>query len=238
MDERLLEILLNAFPKILLACIQVTIPLTLLVFALSLVWGFLLALVQVMEIPVLKQLSRVYVWIFRGTPLLVQLYIIFFGLPSIGITLDAFPSAVIAFSLNSAAYNSETIRSAILSVPRGQTEAGYMVGLSYRQIMVRIILPQASRVAFPTLFNSFISLTKETSLAASITVIELFKTAQQIASVYFEPFALYCEAAVVYLMLNTLLTILQAFLEKKLSWDPDKKKKRIKNPFRKENVNA
>lgn len=225
MSERLLNILVESFPKLLQSCIKMTIPLTLIVFTLSLVLGFFIALVQILNIKGLKQIARVYVWIFRGTPLLVQLYIVFFGLPSLGITLDAFPSAVIAFSLNSAAYNSETIRSAILSVPEGQTEAGYMVGLSYWQIMRRIVLPQAARVAFPTLFNSFISLTKDSSLAASITVVEMFKTAQQVAAVYFEPFALYCEAAVIYLMLNTFLTLLQSYLEKKLAWSASGEKK-------------
>ncbi|MCH5170552.1 MAG: amino acid ABC transporter permease [Oscillospiraceae bacterium] len=236
MSERLLGILTDSFPKLLLSCLKVTIPLTVIIFLLSLVLGFLLALVQILNIKGLKQLARVYIWIFRGTPLLVQLYIVFFGLPSIGITLDAFTSAVIAFSLNSAAYNSETIRSAILSVPQGQIEAGYMVGLSYRQIMMRIVLPQAARVAFPTLFNSFIGLTKDTSLAASITVVELFKSAQQVAAVYFEPFALYCEAAVVYLMLNTLLTFLQSYLEKKLEWKPQTKRKWFRIPFTKEKL--
>ncbi|MCM1271862.1 MAG: amino acid ABC transporter permease [Ruminococcus flavefaciens] len=227
MSERLLDILLSSLPKLLLACLKATIPLTVIIFAVSLVFGFLLALVQIMDIKGLKQFARIYIWIFRGTPLLVQLYIIFFGLPSIGITLDAFPAAVIAFSLNNAAYNSETIRSAILSVPQGQTEAGYMVGLNYRQIMMRIVLPQAARVAFPTLSNSVISLTKDTSLVASITVVELFKTAQRIASVYFEPFALYCEVALIYLLLNTLLTFLQSYLEKKLAWKPVERKKRF-----------
>ncbi len=224
MSERLLNILVESFPKLLRSCLEMTIPLTLIVFILSLVLGFFIALVQVLNIRGLKQIARFYVWIFRGTPLLVQLYIVFFGLPSLGITLNAFPSAVIAFSLNSAAYNSETIRSAILSVPRGQSEAGCMVGLSYWQIMLRIVLPQAARVAFPTLFNSFISLTKDSSLAASITVVEMFKTAQQVAAVYFEPFALYCEAAVIYLALNTLLTFLQSYLEKKLSWNTQGKR--------------
>ncbi len=228
MSERLLDILTSSFPKLLLACIKVTIPLTAIVFALSLILGFLLALVQILDIKVLKQLARVYIWIFRGTPLLVQLYIVFFGLPSIGITLDAFPAAIIAFSLNSAAYNAETIRSAIMSVPAGQLEAGYMVGLGYGQIMRRIVLPQAARVAFPTLSNSVISLTKDTSLVASITVVELFKTAQQIAAVYFEPFALYCEAALIYLLLNTLLTFLQSYLEKRLVWKYSAEKKRRK----------
>ncbi|MCH5324212.1 MAG: amino acid ABC transporter permease [Eubacterium sp.] len=226
MSERLFGILTESFPKILMACIQVTIPLTLLVFSIGLILGFFLALVQVANVPVLRRAARVYVWLFRGTPLLVQLYIVFFGLPSIGITLDAFPSALIAFSLNNAAYTSETVRAALLSVPQGQTEAGYMVGLSYGQIMRRIVIPQAARVAFPTLSNSLISLTKDTSLAAAITVVELFKTAQQVAAVYFEPFALYCEAALVYLMLNTLLTLLQSFLEKKINPTSAKKTRR------------
>ena len=142
----------------------------------------------------------------------------FFGLPSLGIMLDAFPSAVIAFSLNLAAYNAEVIRSAILAVPAGQTEAALMVGLSYPQLMAKIVLPQAGRIAFPPLFNSLIGLTKDTSLASSITLIEMFSVAQQVAARYYEPFALYCEAAVIYLLICTLLTWLQATVEKKLTW--------------------
>ena len=222
MTQRLLDILVSSFPRLVLYCVQVTIPLTVCIYILSLVLGFLLALIQIQKIPVLKQLARVYVWVFRGTPLIVQMYIIFFGLPSLGITLDAFPSAVIAFSLNYAAYMSETIRAAIQSVPEGQWEAGYMIGLSSGQIMLRVILPQAARVAFPTLFSTLIGLTKDSSLAASITVVEMFKAAQQIASRTFEPFALYCEAAFVYLMLNTVLTLLQSVLEKRLAWKQPK----------------
>ena len=182
MTERLAEILISSFPRLVLYCFKATIPLTVCIYALSLVLAFALALIQVQNVRILKQLARVYVWVFRGTPLIVQMYIIFFGLPSLGITLDAFPSAVIAFSLNYAAYMSETIRAAIQSVPEGQWEAGYMIGLSSGQIMMRVILPQAARVAFPTLFSSLIGLTKDSSLAASITVVEMFKTAQQIAA--------------------------------------------------------
>ena len=222
MNERLWGILINSFPRLLLYLVKVTIPLTVSIFAISVVLAFILAIVQVLNIKGLKQLTRVYVWIFRGTPLIVQMYIIFYGLPSLGITLPAFPSAVIAFSLNYAAYMSETIRAAILSVPEGQIEAGYMIGLTYGQIMRRIVIPQAARVAFPTMFGSLIGLTKDSSLAASITVVEMFKTAQQIASKYFEPFALYCEAALIYLMLNTLLTFLQSFLERRLAWKQPK----------------
>jgi len=218
MSERLLGILVNALPKLLLYCVKVTIPLTVCIYIVSLILALVLALIQVREIPVLKQLTRVYVWLFRGTPLIVQMYIIFFGLPSIGITLNAFPAAVIAFSLNYAAYMSETIRAALQSVPVGQTEAGYMIGLTHSQIMLKVVFPQAARVAFPTLFGSLIGLTKDSSLAASITVVEMFKTAQQIASKNFEPFAMYCEVALIYLLLNTVLTLIQRSLEKKLAW--------------------
>ena len=216
MTERLAEILISSFPRLVLYCFKATIPLTVCIYALSLVLAFALALIQVQNVRILKQLARVYVWVFRGTPLIVQMYIIFFGLPSLGITLDAFPSAVIAFSLNYAAYMSETIRAAIQSVPEGQWEAGYMIGLSSGQIMMRVILP------FPTLFSSLIGLTKDSSLAASITVVEVFKTAQQIAARTFEPFALYCEVALVYLLLNTVLTLLQGVLEKRLAWNTPK----------------
>lgn len=218
MTSRILEILLSSLPKLLLYCVKVTIPLTLCVYVLSLILALVLALIQVLNVRGLKQLVRLYVWLFRGTPLIVQMYIIFFGLPSLGVTLDAFPSAVIAFSLNYAAYMSETIRAAIESVPVGQIEAGYMIGLNYPQIMGRILLPQAAKVAFPTLFGTLIGLTKDSSLAASITVVEMFKVAQQIAATNFEPFALYCEVALIYLLLNTVLSALQSFLEKKFSW--------------------
>ncbi|WP_455499922.1 amino acid ABC transporter permease [Gemmiger sp.] len=218
MSERLWGILVSSLPQLVEYCIKVTIPLTACIYLLSLALALVLALLQVQRVPVLRQLARVYVWVFRGTPLIVQLYIIFFGLPSLGIVLNAFPAAVIAFSLNYAAYMSETVRAAILAVPEGQTEAGYMIGLSSGQVMRRIVLPQAARVAFPTLFGSLIGLTKDSSLAASITVVEMFKTAQQIAARTFEPFALYCEVALVYLALNTILTLLQSFLEKKLAW--------------------
>ena len=218
MSERLWEILASSLPQLISYCVKVTIPLTVCIYVLSFVLAMVLALLQVQRVPVLRQLARVYVWAFRGIPLIALLYLIFFGLPSIGIVLAAFPAAVLAFSLNYAAYMSETIRASILSVPVGQREAGYAVGLSSAQIMRRIVLPQAMRVAFPTMFGILISLTKDSALAASITVVEMFKTAQQIAARTFEPFALYCEVALIYLALSTILTILQRILEKKVSW--------------------
>lgn len=216
MNERLIGILVSSFLKILVPGIKVTIPLTILSFALSFVLGLILAIVQVANIKILKQVAFIYIWIFRGTPLIVQLFIIFFGFPSIGIMIDAFPAAVLAFGLNLAAYNAEVFRSAILAIPEGQLEAAYMIGLSYPQAMARVVLPQSFPIAFPSLFNNLISLLKDTSLASSITVIELFTSAQQIAARTYEPFALYLEAAFIYLIFSTLLTMLQSYLEKKL----------------------
>ncbi len=218
MSERLWQILASSFPQLISYCVRVTIPLTVCIYILSFALALVLALLQVQRVPVLRQLARIYVWVFRGIPLIALLYLIFFGLPSVGIVLAAFPAAVLAFSLNYAAYMSETIRASILSVPVGQTEAGYTVGLNSAQIMRRIVLPQAMRVAFPTLFGTLISLTKDSALAASITVVEMFKTAQQIAARTFEPFALYCEVALIYLALGTILTIVQRILEKKVRW--------------------
>ena len=218
MSERLAGLLADSFTKILIPGIRVTIPLTIASFALGLVIAMTLALVQVAKVPVLSRIARIYIWIFRGTPLLVQLFIIFFGLPSIGIMLDAFPAAVIAFGMNSGAYNAEVLRSAILAVPAGQSEAAALIGMTYPQTMFHIVLPQAFPIAFPSLFNSLIGLVKDTSLASSITVIELFTAAQQIAARTFEPFALYMEAAVIYLIFCTLLTWLQGVLEGKLVW--------------------
>lgn len=217
MTDRLWQLLLDSFFQILVPGLVVTIPLTILSFAFGLVIAIGTALVQIANLPVLKQLARFYIWVVRGTPLLVQLYVIFYGLPSLGLVLDAFPSAVLVFSFNTGAYAAETIRASIESVPKGQLEAGYSVGMSFAQAMRRIILPQAFRVAFPPLSNTLIGLVKDTSLAANITVLEMFMATQQIAARTYEPFALYCEVALVYLLFSSILTKLQAYGEKKLA---------------------
>ncbi|HEM3332328.1 TPA: amino acid ABC transporter permease [Streptococcus suis] len=217
MTERVWQLLLDSFSQILVPGLLVTIPLTILSFTFGLLIAIGTALVQIAQIPILKQVARFYIWVVRGTPLLVQLYVIFFGLPSLGIVLDAFPSAVLVFSVNTGAYAAETIRASIESVPKGQLEAGYSVGMSFVQTMRRIILPQAFRVAFPPLSNTLIGLVKDTSLAANITVLEMFMATQQIAARTYEPFALYCEVALVYLLFSTILTKLQAYGEKKLA---------------------
>ena len=154
MSERLISILIDSFPKILVPGLLMTIPLTIISFSLALVIAVIVAMIQFANIKILKTICRFYIWIIRGTPLLVQLFVIFYGLPSIGILLEPFPAAVIVFSINEGAYCAETIRSSLESIPKGQIEAGYCVGMTYLQIMRRIVLPQALKTAFPPLSNS------------------------------------------------------------------------------------
>ena len=217
MSERLWNILTESFGKILLSGLTVTIPLTILSFALAMVIAVAAALVQFANVRGLKQLARFYIWVIRGTPLLVQLFIIFYGLPSVGVTIDAFPSAVLVFAINTGAYCAETMRAALEAVPKGQIEAGYCVGMNYVQIMWRIVLPQAFRTAFPPLSNSLIGLVKDTSLAANITVVEMFMATQRIVARTYEAFALYVEVGLIYLIFSTILTRLQAMGEKRLN---------------------
>lgn len=217
MDERLVQILIDSFSKILLPGIMVTIPLTVISFSIAMIIAIIVAMIQFAKIPVLRQIARFYIWIVRGTPLLVQLYVVFFGLPKLGVIIDPFPCAVLVFSINEGAYCAETMRAALESVSVGQIEAGYCVGLSYLQIMRRIVLPQALRTAFPPLSNSLIGMVKDTSLAANITVAEMFMATQRIVARTYEPLALYIEVALIYLFFSTVLTRLQNVGEKKLN---------------------
>ncbi|MCH3962497.1 MAG: amino acid ABC transporter permease [Solobacterium sp.] len=212
------QLMLDSFPQIFMAGLTMTIPLTIISFSLALIIAILAALVQYAEIPVLRQICRFYIWIIRGTPLLVQLFVVFYGFPSIGIHTDPFWSAVAVFAVNEGAYCAETIRGCLESVPAGQMEAGYCVGLNYWQIMRHIVLPQAIRTAFPALSNSLISMLKDTSLASNITVMEMFFQTQRIAGRNYRFMAMYLTVAAVYLIFSTILTWLQRWGEKKLNF--------------------
>ena len=218
-EGRLWELFLESFPKILIPGLTVTIPLTVIAFSLAMVIAVITALVQFANVRVLRQLARFYIWIFRGTPLLVQLFVVFFGLSRVGILLEPFPAAVIVFALNEGAYCAETVRAALESVPKGQLEAGLCAGMSYLQTIFRIVLPQAMRTAFPPLSNSLISMVKDTSLAANITVTEMFMVTQRIVARTYEPLLLYLEVGLIYLIFSTVLTKLQVVGEKKLQYD-------------------
>jgi L-cystine transport system permease protein len=211
-----LELMLASLGPLLWAGLVFTVPLTLLSFALGLLLGLATALVRLFAPWPAAAVARFYVWIIRGTPLLVQLFLIFYGLPSVGIVIDAFPAALVGFTLNIGAYSSEIVRAAILSVPKGQWEASYSIGMTAAEAMRRTVLPQAARVAVPPLSNTFISLVKDTSLAAAITVPELFQAAQRIVATTYEPLILYVEAALIYLALSSALSALQARLEARL----------------------
>ena len=217
MNERLWGILRDAVPRLLSFGVRVTLPLTAISYVLALIISVIVAMIQYANVRGLRQVCRFYIWVIRGTPLLVQLYLVFYGLPSLGIMLDAFPTAVLVFGINEGAYMAETMRGALESVPVGQMEAGYCVGLNYPQIMGRIVLPQAFRTAFPALSNSLISMLKGTSLAATITVTDMFYQAQVINGSVFESLGLYTEVALIYLAFCTILTWLQHLGEKWLS---------------------
>jgi cystine transport system permease protein len=212
-----LQLMIDSFWPLLSAGLIFTVPLTLITFVGGIILGFIIALIRLYGPKPLIALVRFYVWLIRGTPLLVQLFLIFYGLPSVGIVLDAFPAAVIGFTLNVGAYTSEVIRATLASVPKGQWEASYSIGMNWTQAMRRIVLPQAARIAVPPLSNSFISLVKDTSLAAALTVPELFQAAQRIAAVTYEPLILYTETAIIYLLFSSVLSSLQEKLEIRLA---------------------
>jgi cystine transport system permease protein len=210
------DLLLQSFLPLLDGAIRGTIPLALSSFVLGIIIALGIALMRLSKVRVVSGIARVYVSIVRGTPLLVQLFVIFYGLPSIGLTLDPWPSAIIAFSINVGGYAAEVIRAAILSVPKGQWEAGHTIGMSRVQTLRRVILPQAARVSVPPLSNTFISLVKDTSLASLILVTEMFRVAQEIAAFSREFMTVYIEAAVIYWAICLVLSSIQSVLEKRL----------------------
>lgn len=210
------DLVWSSFGPLVTGAITGTIPLTLASFAIGLALALLVALMRLSRNVVVSGAARFYVSVIRGTPLLVQLFVIFYGLPSLGVKLDPWPSAIIAFSLNVGGYAAEVVRAAILSVPKGQWEAGHTIGMSRGQSLRRIILPQAARVSVPPLSNTFISLVKDTSLASLILVTELFRNAQQIAAFSQEFMVLYLESALIYWVICLALSSGQSVLERRL----------------------
>ena len=216
MDDATQELILRNLWPMLRATLVATIPLTAVSFVLGLVIALFVALARISRVTPLSLLARGYISVIRGTPLLVQLFIVFYALPQFDIVIDPFPAAVIAFSLNVAGYAAEVIRAAILSIPRGQWEAAQTIGMGYPTTLRRIILPQAARTAVPPLSNTLISLVKDTSLASTILVTELLRVAQLAAAPTFDFFALYAVAALYYWVVCELLSLLQGRLESRL----------------------
>ncbi len=194
-----------------------TIELTTVAILIGLLLGLFLALGRISKYKIFNFLSATYVWFFRGTPLLLQIFVIYFSLPLIGINLTAFISAVIAFGLNSGAYLAEIIRAAILSIDKGQMEAARALGMTYNQAMFKVIIPQSYRRLIPPVGNEFIMLLKESSLVSVIGMTELLRVSKKLANSNGGAIIYYVIAAVIYLVLTSLLTYLFQKLERRYS---------------------
>ncbi|WP_025905277.1 amino acid ABC transporter permease [Mammaliicoccus sciuri] len=224
-DEQLhaLNAAKQAFLPMLEGLVKYSIPITLVTFVLGLILALATALMRISSSKVLKGLARFYVSIIRGTPMIVQLFIIFYGIPEIGrlatgnadnqLTLSPVIAAIIGLSLNVGAYASEILRGGIMSIPKGQTEAAYSIGMNYKQTVQRIILPQAIRVSVPALGNTFLSLIKDTSLLGFILVAEMFRKAQEVASTTYEFLTIYLLVAILYWIVCFIISIIQSYYE-------------------------
>lgn len=213
-------------PQLFQAALTYTLPLTLISFSLALVFAVLTAMIRLAKRPDtrigrvllggLKGIAFFYVWLFRATPMIVQLFIVFYGLPNAHINFfaNAWVSAITVFSLNTGAYASESVRAAILSVPHVQVEAAESLGMRPRQVYANVILPQAARISIPPLSNALIGLLKDTALASVITIVEMFYLSQQIAAENYKILTMYLLAAFVYAILTTALSLAQHQLER------------------------
>lgn len=198
---------------LILSGLPMTIYVSFISMGIGMVLGLFISLARRSERLILRWPARIYISFMRGTPMLVFLFLIYFGLPAVGLEFTAFQSALIGFGLNSAAYIAEVNRSALSSVDDGQWEAAYSLGLGYRSTLVGIVLPQAIRIAIPPLTNIFLDLVKATSLAAVITVPELFQKTQIAAGRSFDTMTMYLLVALIYWPLCALIAFMQERLE-------------------------
>ncbi len=212
----LVELLGMAWPFLLQGAMY-TVLFAAVSMVLGLILGFSVAVVRVTKVPVVSQIAAVYVSAFRGTPLLVQIFVLYYGLQSVGIEFTPVTAGILALTLNVAAYLSESMRGAILGIDKGQWEAGLSVGLTWGQTLWNIITPQALRLAVPSLSNSLISLIKDTSLISVITVTELMLATKEVIAETFQPLPLYLAAAGIYWLLSALFERVQKALENRLT---------------------
>ncbi|MFJ3046054.1 amino acid ABC transporter permease [Herbaspirillum chlorophenolicum] len=212
----MVDLFMMALP-LLEKAVLVTLGLGLGSFVLGSALGMLVALARISDWKPLRWLAFAYVSVFRGTPLLIQILLIYFGLPNYGITIDPVPAALLALTLFSAAYLSENFRSGINAVDRGQWEAAWAMGMGYWKTLIRVILPQGLRIAIPPVGSRLIALMKDTSLASTVTVVELTRVADQLGATTFRYMDMFIIVGSIYWIINQMLTILQTWLEEKLS---------------------
>lgn len=209
--------LVQQYIPFLLEASVTTLEISILSIALGLILGIIIVIMRISKYKPLSLFASFYIWSLRGTPLLVQLFLVYFGLPQIGIELQPFAASVIALGINAGAYFAEILRGGILSIPKGQMEAAQSLGLSYPTIMRRIIFPQALRVSIPAIGNESITLLKDSSLASLVTVSELMMTSQRFASTNYAFIEFYITAAILYLIMTTIFTFFLRKIEFKLS---------------------
>jgi cystine transport system permease protein len=210
-----MDLIVQDFPDILNA-MGVTLMLGVVSFVLGCALGLLVGLARISRVRLLKGLAIAYVSVFRGTPLLIQIMLVYYGLPQIGIMIEPIPSAILALTVYAAAYLSENFRAGIIAVDRGQWEAAHSMGMPYWRMLRRIVAPQAVRVALPPIGSRFIALMKDTSLASAVTVVELTRAAESIGSSTFRYMEAFLVAALAYWLINTLLSVCQGALERRL----------------------
>ena len=210
--------ILLPFTNLVWEAAEITIKLGVLSFVLALVLAIIVGSLRAANIPkVLKSILSVYVEFFRGTPLMVQLFIFYYGLPSFGMKVDPILASVLTMGLNSGAYLSEVVRAAVLSVDRGQYDAAAVLGYNHIQTTVHIVLPQAFRIAVPTFMNGFSSIVKETSLVSVLPIIELTKLGNQVYAKTYHPFEVYISLAIIYFIMTYTVTFLAKWIERRLS---------------------
>ena len=181
----------------------IVLEVTILSIVLSWACGLLCALGKASTMKILRYPAEFYLWFVRGTPLLTQIFLIYFGLPQIGIDLDPFGAGVVALGLNGGAYVAEIIRGGLLSIPKGQSESATALGMTYFQLMRGIVLPQVIRVIIPPITNDAATTLKNTSLLSTITIMELMLQTQVIVSSTFRPFEFYILVSIIYLLLTS-----------------------------------
>jgi len=195
----------------------VTLEISFCAMALATVVGLLFGLISASELTILKTIIRAYVYFVRGTPALVQIFLVYFALPKIGLELSPFASGVVALAFNSAGFISEIVRAGLQSIDHGQTEAALSIGMTNRQSIMFILLPQSLRRITPPMTNEIITLVKSSSLLSVISISELTRSAQVIIAERFVPFELFAELAVFYLIMISVLSWFSEFVEKRLA---------------------
>lgn len=191
-----------------------TIKISVFSLAIGLLLGILGGFARLSKSFILQKIVFLYVWVFRGTPLLVQLFILYFGLPQLGLELTPFQAAVVGLALNTGAYATEIVRSALQAVDRGQYEAATSLGMSWGMAMFRVIGPQAVKILIPSMVNQFIMTVKNSSMVSLLTITELFRTGESIIVSTFRNFEVYTAIALMYLIITSILMVVAQRLEK------------------------